>query len=144
MDMPRRKIHLTRFLWRTPAWRDLKHIQSIWLYSQEGMLSFEIEVDSKVDIPENYQIHARNSKNESKTNFIIIKNPKIIAKIGKNVKDLRVKGARKKAIYLGDLQYQEEEQTFSFPIYSTLADWYDFKGFSGEGLPHLKNQVQFT
>ena len=43
--MPREKIHITRFRWKSPAWRDIANIRSIWMYSQNGLLSFEIEVD---------------------------------------------------------------------------------------------------
>jgi hypothetical protein len=144
VGMPREKIHMTRFRWKTPAWRELSNIRSIWLYSQDGLLSFEIELDSKVKIPNQFQVHARNSKNSSWPNFIMLKDRKVLASLSREVKSLRVRGARGKAVYLGKLEYSEKGQTYSFPLYSTLADWQDFKGYTAENLPKVKTKVQFT
>lgn len=142
--MPRMKISLTRFKWKSPQWQELQYVQSIWLYSQQGLLSFEMEVDSSIEIPASDQQHARNSKNLEKSNFLLLKNAQIISKIGEKIKKFDIRGAVGKSVLLGEIQVLENKRTYTFPIYSTLHDWYDFISNSEERFDHLKSSIKFS
>lgn len=142
--MPRMQISLTRFHWRIPKWQDLKNIKAIWIYSVGGIPSFEFEIDPEIQIPENLRQYARNSKNSEMPNFYIIKDPKVILKIGQIIKNLEVLGARGNAINLGQIELNQNQDKFQIPIYSTLEDWYDFMTNNSEARPVHTSHVKFT
>jgi hypothetical protein len=122
--MPRRIIALSRFKWKLAAHKKPENIQALWLYcSKKGLLSFELEVNPSVEIPRSAQIHARYSKNTDSDNFIRVIDPKIIAHVGKELKNLTVKGALGKGILLGEITIPLGDVSKTLPIMSTLDDW---------------------
>ena len=142
--MPRTKISLTRFNWKIPKWHDYKNVKAIWIYSLGGLPSFEFEIDPEMAVPKNLRQHARNSKNYEKPNFMFIKDPKVISKIGQIIKNLDIQGARGKSIYLGKIKLEQKDKSYEIPIYSTLEDWYDFKINNTEDMQMHTSHVKFT
>ncbi|MHA1602013.1 MAG: hypothetical protein ACTSUI_03290, partial [Promethearchaeota archaeon] len=97
--------------------------RSIWVYCSKGMLSFEFEIDSALEIPPMEIKHARDSKNKKSANFIRISDPKIIGIIGNSIKNLNVQGAEGKGIFLGMIDIAFGSEHKQLPVMSTLIDW---------------------
>jgi len=103
-----------------------ENIKEIWLYSSNGVLSFELELNPDVDISSHKIIHARNSRHPESNNFIKIMDPKIISAIGKKIKELTIVGARGNSVILGEIDIPLRSQTKSLILMSTLKDWKDW------------------
>jgi len=124
--MPQQKISLTRFKWKPNPWMIPENIKKLWLYSSNGVLSFELELNLDVDISSHKIIHARNSKHPESNNFIKIMDPKIISAIGIKLKDLSVIGAMSNGVVLGDVAIPLGSKEKTLILMSTLKDWKDW------------------
>ena len=124
--MRKQKISLVRFKWKPNPWMIPENIKEIWLYSSNGVLSFELELNPDVDISSHKIIHARNSRHPESNNFIKIMDPKIISAIGKKIKELTIVGARGNSVILGEIDIPLRSQTKSLILMSTLKDWKDW------------------
>ena len=121
--MPRQVIAATRFKWKLAAHHQPQNIRALWLYCSKGLLSFELEVKSEIEIPKSAQIHAKYSKNADRDNFIRVIDPKIIGHLGKEINNFTVKGALGKGILLGEITIPLGNVSKILPIMSTLEDW---------------------
>ena len=135
--MPKMVINQTRFRWKTEPWRDPQNITAIWLYCQDGILSFEWELEPNVDLPKNKGAPARGSKHLDEDNYIAVKDPKVISTIGKQVKNITIIGARGKGVMLGNVEIPIGTQIKSIPLMSTLEDWDHWLNYLQRGLPSL-------
>ena len=135
--MPRKVIFMCRFRWKMEPWKEAQNVRAIWLYCQNGILSFEMEIDPKVELPKNKGRPARASKHKVENNFIRVRDPKIISTIGKKVKDLTILGAKGKGVWLGDIELLLENETKQTPLMSTLEDWEEWLNYLQRGLPSL-------
>ncbi len=122
--MPQQNISLVRFKWKPNPWMILENIKQIWLYSSNGVLSFELELN--VDISSQKIIHARNSIHPDLNNFIKIMDPKIISAIGAKIKDLSIIGAMGNGVILGDVALHLDSREKTLTLMSTLKDWKDW------------------
>jgi len=124
--MPQQNISLTRFKWKPNPWMVPENIKKIWLYSSNGVLSFELELNPDVDISSHKIVHARNSIHPNSDNFIKIMDPKIISAIGTKIKDLSIIGAMGNGAILGDIEIPLGSKKKTLPLMSTLKDWKDW------------------
>ena len=124
--MQQRKISLTRFKWKPNPWMIPENLKELWLYSSNGVLSFELELNSDVDISSHKIVHARNSIHPNSNNFIKIMDPKIISAIGAKIKDLNIIGARGNGVILGDINIPLGSRDKTLTLMSTLNDWKDW------------------
>jgi hypothetical protein len=135
--MPRIPISPTRFRWKTKPWEDPENIVSIWLYCHKGIISFEFELDSSVELPVNMEMHSKASTHKKERNFIKISNPKVISAVGNKLSELGIKGAIGKGVWLGSMELQLEGTVKKLPVYSTLQDWYEWLEYINQGIPNL-------
>ena len=125
--MPRELISRTRFNWKSSPWSDLKNIQNLWLYSKNGLVTFELELDPSVSIPHNGQnLHAKNSRNKNKKNFMKILEPRISQQLRDNLPKFDVCGAKNRAIIVGKINIILGTQEKNLLVMSTLKDWRDW------------------
>lgn len=124
--MQQQKISLTRFKWKPDPWMISENIKEIWLYSSNGVLSFELELNPDVDISSHKIVHARNSIHPDSNNFIKIMDPKIISAIGAKIKDLNIIGAIGNGVILGDVSIPLGPREKTLTLMSTIKDWKDW------------------
>ncbi len=135
--MPRIPISRIRFRWKTEPWKELDNIQSIWIYCQKGILSFELELNPSIQLPTNKTPLIAASIHKQSNNYIRVRDPHIISQIGSKVKNLTVKGAIGRGVWLGEVDLSMLDNQKSIPIYSTLHDWQEWKNFINSGVPNL-------
>lgn len=135
--VPRIPISRTRFRWKSEPWNDLEYINSIWIYCQKGILSFELEINPSIQLPKNKEALNQNSIHKMNNNYIRLKDPNIISQVGKKVKELSIKGAMGKGVILGEIELNIQENKKKIPIYSTLKDWQEWRNFINQGVPHI-------
>ena len=103
-----------------------ENIQSLWLYSKNGILSFEFELSEEVEIPAVGLPRSTNSKNLQNPNFTLISDQTTITAIKEHIKELDVCGARGKGIIVGELSVPVGKHDKKMVVLSTLKDWRDW------------------
>jgi len=124
--MQQQKISLTRFKWKPNPWMIPENIKKLWLYSSNGVLSFELELNPDVDISSHKIVHARNSIHPDSNNFIKIMDPKIISAIGAKIKNLSIIGAMGNGVILGDVSIPLGSREKTLTLMSTIKNWKDW------------------
>ena len=124
--MPQQKISLTRFKWKPNPWMVPENIKKLRLYSSNGVLSFELELNPDVDISSHKIVHARNSIHPDSNNFIKIMDPKIISAIGAKIKNLSIIGAMGNGVILGDVSIPLGSREKTLTLMSTIKNWKDW------------------
>ena len=135
--MPRIPISRTRFRWKSEPWKEIANIQSVWMYCQKGILSFELEIDPSILLPKNRIALADMSIHKHLNNFIRVRDPRIISQIGSKVKSLTLKGAVGKGVYLGTMELIIDGSGDNIPIFSTLFNWKEWNEYINLGVPNL-------
>ena len=103
-----------------------ENIKKIWLYSSNGVLSFELELNPDVDISSHIIVHARNSIHPDSDKFIKIMDPKIISAIGAKIKDLNIIGAMGNGVILGNVSIPLGSREKTVTLMSTIKNWKDW------------------
>jgi hypothetical protein len=124
--MARREIALSRFKWKPAPWMQPENIRAVWIYCDNGALSYEMELDPKVTLPANAIQHAPNSKNLNVPYIIRLTEPKLISAIEAKLPTLDVAGARGRGIIVGEVGISIGNSVKKVLVMSTLKDWRDW------------------
>ena len=135
--MPKLYISRTRFRWKTEPWKEPKNIRALWLYCVKGILSFELEIDPSINLPQNKGSPAPASKHKDENNFIRVKDPKIISTVGQKVKEFSIQGAIGQGVWLGNIELPLDNEFATVPLMSTLEDWQEWQQYLHTDLPSL-------
>ncbi len=101
-----------------------ENVLSVWVYSYNGDLEFEFEINPDVHLSQ--PNHAQYSKNKDRPNFVKVSSQKIISILHQNMGKFDVCGAKGKGIIIGEVEIPFGTITKTIMVLSTLNDWKDW------------------